>query len=75
MKAGTIPFGYGYLEGQLLKDPSEYKIVLKILKLWTSGKSCQSIADYLNNQNISTRRGKKWGKSGILRIIKRHEEE
>ena len=75
MTSGTISFGFAYLEGRLVKHPTEYKLVLKIYKLWTSGMSCQAIADYLNNQNIPTRRGKRWGKSVILRIIKRHEEE
>jgi hypothetical protein len=75
MMSGTIPFGYGYLEGRLVKDPREYQLVLKIHKLWTSGKSAQSIANYLNHQNILTRREKRWGKSVIQRMIKRHEEE
>jgi hypothetical protein len=75
MKAGAIPFGYAYLEGQLVKDPKEFKILLQIQRLWKSGKSCSDIAAVLNNKKTPTRRGKRWGKSVIARIIKRHEAE
>ena len=43
MRPGTIPFGFAYLEGRLVKDPKEYKTVLQIQKLWKSGKSCSAI--------------------------------
>lgn len=75
MRAGVIPFGYAYLEGQLVKDPREYKTLLQIQKLWKSGKSCSDIAAVLNNQKTPTRRGKRWGKSVIARILKRQEEQ
>jgi len=75
MKAGTIPYGYAYLEGKLVKDPKEYRTVLKIQKLWRSGKSCSAIATILNKQKTPTRMGGRWGKSVIARILKRHEEE
>lgn len=75
MRPGTIPFGFAYLEGKLVKDPKEYKTVLQIQKLWKSGKSCSAIATVLNNQKTPTRMGKGWGKSVIARILKRHEEE
>lgn len=75
MRPGTIPFGFAYLEGKLVKDPKEYKIVLQIQKLWHSGKSCSAIAAILNNQKTPTRMGGRWGKSVISRILKRHEEE
>jgi hypothetical protein len=75
MRPGTIPYGYAYLEGKLVKDPKEYKTVLKIQKIWRSGKSCSAIAKELNNQKIPTRMGGRWGKAVIARILKRHEEE
>jgi hypothetical protein len=71
---GTIPFGFAYLEGKLVKDPKEYKTVLQIQKLWKSGKSCSAIATALNNKKTPTRMGKRWGKSVIARVLKRHDE-
>jgi hypothetical protein len=75
MRPGATPYGYAYLEGKLVKDPKEYKTLLQIQKLWKSGKSCSDIAAVLNNQKTPTRRGKRWGKSVIGRIIKRQEEQ
>jgi hypothetical protein len=75
MKPVSIPYGYAYLDGKLVKDPKDYKIVLQIYKLWKAGKSCTDIAAILNNQKTSTRMGGRWGKSVIARILKRHEEE
>jgi len=75
MRPGATPYGYAYLEGKLVKDPKEYKTLLQIQKLWKSGKSCSDIAAVLNNQKTPTRRGKRWGKSVIARILKRQEEQ
>jgi hypothetical protein len=71
MRGGTIPYGYAYLEGQLVKHPTEFTIVLKVMKLWTSGKSSRAIAKQLNAQKVATRLGKSWTHSVINSIIKR----
>jgi hypothetical protein len=75
MRPGTIPYGFAYLEGKLVKDPKEYKIVLQIQKLWDSGKGSSAIATILNDHKALPRRGKCWRKGVIERILKRHEEE
>ncbi|WP_083891051.1 recombinase family protein [[Leptolyngbya] sp. PCC 7376] len=36
-----------------------------------SGKSYQKVADYLNQQNIPTKRGKQWSAMQVMRICKR----
>jgi hypothetical protein len=75
MRPGTVPYGFAYLEGKLVKDPKEYKIVLQIQKLWRLGKSCSAIASILNDHKATPRRGKRWRKGVIERILKRYEEE
>jgi hypothetical protein len=75
VKPGTIPYGYAYLEGKLVKGLKEYRTVLKIQKLWRSGKSCSAIVKELNNPKTPTRMGGRWGKAVIARILKRYEEE
>lgn len=65
-------YGYARLEGQLVKDPTEYKTVLQILNLWKLGKSLTAIAKYLNDQKVSPRRGKRWHHETVHQIIK-HE--
>jgi len=73
MGSGTIPYGYAYLEGELVKNPVEYKTVLRIMALWKSGKSLNGIADILNQKPIPTRSGGKWVHSVIAGIIKKHQ--
>ena len=75
MKAGAVPYGYGYLEGRPVKEPKEYKVVLQIQNLWQSGKGCSAIAKTLNDQKMLTRGGKRWAKGIVSRIIKRHVDE
>ncbi len=75
MRSPIIPYGFAWLEGKLVKEPREYKIVLKVMGLWKSGKGFTAIARALNDQGIPTRNGKKWFQSTVGAIIKRHQEE
>jgi hypothetical protein len=75
MRSPVIPFGHAWLEGRLVPEPREYKVVLRIMQLWMSGKSLTSIADLLNSQQVPTRMGKKWFHSSVGAIIKRQSEE
>ena len=75
MRCGVIPYGFAYLEGQLVLDPREYKVVLAMVKLWQSGKSFKAIADQINGQKISTRLGKQSTRSVIRIVIKRHLDQ
>jgi hypothetical protein len=71
MRSSIQPFGYAWLEGKLVKDPAEYKTVLKILALWQVGKDFRAIAKLLNNQKIPTRFGGSWHHNTINQIVKR----
>ena len=75
MRCGVIPYGFAYLEGKLVPDPREFKVVLTMVKLWQSGKSFKAIADRLNGQKIPTRMGKQWTRSVIRIVIKRHLDQ
>ena len=73
-RGGHTPYGYAYLDGQLLLDPKEQIIVRKILKLHHSGLSGNAITKQLNSQNIPSRNGKSWWCSSVVReIIKRNK--
>jgi hypothetical protein len=74
VKGGPVPYGYAYLEGKLVVDPKEYKVVLEIYRQWQKRKNYRAIARYLNDQQIITRAGKKWTNEIIKRIIDRHEK-
>jgi hypothetical protein len=71
----VLPYGFAWLEGKLVKDPREYKVVLKVIGLWQAGKSLTAIAGALNDQRVHTRNGKKWFHSSIGAIVKRYQEE
>lgn len=74
-RGGSTPYGYAYLDGQLLVDPKEQIIVRKILKLHQSGMSGNAIAIELNNQKIPSRSGKVWRPCVVRRIIKAAKTE
>lgn len=75
VRSPILPYGFAWLEGKLVKDPREYKTVLKVIGLWQAGKSFSAIACALNDQRVPTRNGKKWFHSSIGAIVKRHQEE
>jgi hypothetical protein len=71
MRSPVLPYGYDWLDGKLVVDPKEYRVVQKILRLWREGKNARLIADVLNQQNIPTRMGKRWFHSSVRSVIKR----
>ena len=74
-RSGRAPYGFGYLEGSLVKDPKEYPVVQKIIHLWQSGKGQRAIAQILNDQKISTRHGKRWSHGVVGTVLKRHQNK
>ena len=71
MRAGTMPYGYCYLDGKLVVDPHEYKNVLKMLDQFNKGTSYRAIAREFNSTKIRTRMGKIWTHEIIKRICDR----
>lgn len=74
-RGGHTPFGYAYLDGQLVIDPKEQIIVRKILKLHQSGLSGNAVAEELNRQKIASRTGKTWRPCVVRRIIKSNKSK
>lgn len=75
MRPPIIPYGYAWLEGRLIVEPREYKVVLEVVRLWQKGKSLTAIAGYLNDKEVPTRMGKGWSHSVVGSIIKHHSEK
>ncbi len=82
-KGGIIytnaPFGLTYQppkdsknweERTFVINPTEGKIVKKIFEKYLSGWSQEKIADWLNQQNITTRRGRRWTGHKISNLLK-----
>lgn len=75
MRSGNTPFGFCYLEGKLVVDPREYKVVLEMHRLWKRGQGLRAISRHLNDKGIPTRFGKSWKHEVVKHIIERHEQE
>lgn len=74
MRSPVLPYGYDWLDGKLVIDAKEYRVVQKILHLWQKGISARVIADQLNQKSIPTRMGKRWFHSSVSSVIKRHQQ-
>lgn len=74
-RGGHTPFGYAYLDGQLVIDPKEQIIIRKILKHHQTGLSGNAIAEELNRQKIPSRTGKIWRPCVVRRIIKSNKSK
>ena len=66
---GGIPLGYRVSEGDLEDDEDERKVVELIFKLRKSGNGFQKIANYLNNKGKVGKKGGKFYKSTIKKIL------
>ncbi|WP_024547122.1 recombinase family protein [Picosynechococcus sp. NKBG15041c] len=68
---GSPAFGQKAMDGELVEDEKELEVVDIIRRHRKSGKSYQKIADYLNSQGISTKRGKQWNAMQVKRVCDR----
>jgi site-specific DNA recombinase len=61
-RVGTIPFGFrvGADGSHLDADPAEQDVLSRIRELKTAGYTTRQIADELNRQGFTTRRGTAW---------------
>jgi DNA invertase Pin-like site-specific DNA recombinase len=69
---GGIPYGYNILDGKLVIDPREIKIVRQILALHQKGMSFNAISILLSNQKIPSKLSKRWNDKTVASIIRKH---
>lgn len=72
---GAIPYGFSLLDGKLIVDGKETKVVRRILNLHQKGMSFNAIAKTLSAENIPSKIGKKWSDKTIAAIIRRTKTE
>jgi DNA invertase Pin-like site-specific DNA recombinase len=65
---GAPPYGFRSSDGALVPDPSEQATLTRIRQLRTAGKSYEQIAQALNTDGVSPRRGRAWHRAVIARI-------
>ena len=70
MKLRTVPYGYTYVEGELVLHPQESIMVTEIFQEYLVGKSLLKIAEELNEKRIEYRNGiTDWNKARLKRIL------
>ncbi len=68
---GSCPYGYRSVEGKLIPDTNEQRLIKRIKSLRAKGHSYQRIADTLSDNGVFTRKGTKFQATQISRILKR----
>jgi DNA invertase Pin-like site-specific DNA recombinase len=68
---GSPAFGQRSENGELVDDPTEREVVELIRRHHKSGKSLQKIADWLNQQGYTTKRGQQWQRISVKRVLDR----
>lgn len=68
---GSPAFGQRSIDGELVDDPEECRVIELIRRHHKSGKSLQKIADWLNEQGYITKRGQPWQRISVKRVLDR----
>ena len=68
---GSPAFGKTSINGELVDNPKEQQIIELIRRHHKSGKSLPQIANWLNQQGYTTKRGKKWQPVSVKRVLDR----
>ncbi len=63
------PYGYFYEDGMLKIDKDEAEVVKDIYLLYRRGMSMQKISDKLNSSNIAAKKGGKWNRQSVCKIL------
>ena len=68
---GSPSFGKQSVNGELVDNPVECQVIELIRRHHKSGKSLQKIADWLNQQGYTTKRGQAWKRISVKRVLDR----
>ena len=68
---GSVPYGYESIDKTLAVVESEAEAISLIQEMREQGAKLQAIADELNAQNITSKRGGKWYPSSVKNVIER----
>lgn len=68
---GSPAFGQQSIDGELIENADEQQIIELIRRHHKSGKSLQQVADWLNQNGYTTKRGKHWQRISVKRVLDR----
>ena len=67
---GAPPYGYRPESGQLVLDPEEQVVVLKMIEMRDIGLSLRDIAANLNEARVPSKRGSWWHPQTVARVLR-----
>jgi len=68
---GSPAYGERAVNGEIVKDEKEQQIIDLIRRHHKSGKSLQQIANWMNAQGYTTKRGQQWQRISVKRVLDR----
>ncbi|PSB20670.1 recombinase [Phormidesmis priestleyi ULC007] len=68
---GSPAFGQRSIDGELIENPNEQQVIELIRRHHKSGKSLQQVADWLNQNGYTTKRGQQWQRISVKRVLDR----
>ena len=66
---GAPPYGFRAESGQLVPDPEEHRVVLKMIEMRDTGSSLRDIAADLNEAGVPSKRGGRWHPQTVSRVL------
>lgn len=69
MKKANCPFGYAVIDGQIVVDDTERCVIEKIYSDYLELSSAEHIATALNSAGVPYKKGRRWNKNVIYRIL------
>ena len=68
--SGRLMYGYNDVDGRLVKNEEEIKVISRIKGLRSRGYSWGKISDRLNNDGVKSKYGGKWYMSSVYNMMK-----
>jgi DNA invertase Pin-like site-specific DNA recombinase len=68
---GSPAFGQQAIDGELAENADEQQVIELIRRHHKSGKSLQQVADWLNQNGYTTKRGQQWQRISVKRVLDR----
>lgn len=70
---GQPPFGYrgGDASGELVPDEVEQAVLSRMRSLHADGLSTRAIAEAVNDEGLTTRKGGQWSSASVARLLRR----
>lgn len=68
---GAPPFGQQAVDRELVVHDSEQRVIARMRRLRSAGRSYREIAAQLNNEGMSAKRGGEWHPMTVRRILQR----